>query len=310
MNMNEIFNCPICGSSDYLIISNKMKQGPQLQTAICKSCSLVFSLPKPSLADYNYFYENEYSKYYGSFTAQFNSNYKPPYFNYLIEKYQTSKMSYLEIGPGKGQSLYYASQIFNHSVGVEPSKDYFDFLSTKLNLNVIRNTGEEFLAETNKQFDVIGCFHLLEHVYNPLDFLEKCHFTLNENGLILIEVPNIYKPFKDFENYFLRYVHLYNFSPTSLTYLLNLAKFEVVSIDTGSGDWRIPNNIFIIARKSMKSVKINQPEPYEYQNVLSSIRLYKRQYLINLRFKHFVYNNYINLKTWVVSLLLKLIKIK
>lgn len=75
----------------------------------------------------------------------------------------------------------------------------------------------ESIDDTGK-FDVITLFHVLEHLDNPLLYLEKFKQHLNKDGLILVEVPNaddallsLYNSdsFADF-TYWHCHVYLYN----------------------------------------------------------------------------------------------------
>ena len=44
---------------------------------------------------------------------------------------------------------------------------------------------------TNSKFDLITAFHVIEHVKNPIAILKDLFSYLNENGLLVLEVPNI-----------------------------------------------------------------------------------------------------------------------
>jgi predicted SAM-dependent methyltransferase len=47
--------------------------------------------------------------------------------------------------------------------------------------------GDESLAEP---VDLSTAFHVLEHVSDPEAFLNRCHSRLNEQGILVIEVPS------------------------------------------------------------------------------------------------------------------------
>ena len=49
---------------------------------------------------------------------------------------------------------------------------------------------EAFAARERHRFRVVTLFHVLEHVRDPLAFLERCHRLVAPGGIMLVEVPN------------------------------------------------------------------------------------------------------------------------
>jgi SAM-dependent methyltransferase len=108
-----------------------------------------------------------------------------------------------------------------------------------------QSTGAEVFAGDLMQapfpadsFDVITCFDVLEHVYQPREFLEKVHGWLKPGGIFYTVLPNI----DSWESrvfgghwYGLELPrHLFHFSPTSLRYIMNKLGFEYVYLSTRS----------------------------------------------------------------------------
>lgn len=284
-------NCIICGSNDFVKVSAHMRKGPQLTTVVCKHCSLVFSNPVPSQEVYYSFYANDYERYYGKSTASKpHASVRPVIFS-ILEKFIDSKSSdYLEIGPGRGLTLYHAQKLFKSVMGVEPSIDFTNILVNEFKLNVINNTFEEFMAAPHHAVDVVSMFHVLEHIYDPYTALMSIRDILRENGLIVIEVPNILKPFRNLDFYFLRFVHLYNFSPTSLKNLLVKCGYETVYEDDGGSDWFSPQNITIIAKKLKPEEKENTTFKGEANSVVDTLNKYRVLYKSSLRYKWFLFD--------------------
>jgi SAM-dependent methyltransferase len=90
-----------------------------------------------------------------------------------------------------------------------------------------------FAAES---FDVITCFDLLEHVYQPRQFLMKVREWLKPGGIVYIALPNI----DSWESRILGTYwfglelprHLFHFSPRSLRYVMKSLGFSEISIVT------------------------------------------------------------------------------
>ena len=119
----------------------------------------------------------------------------------LISKKQDCKI--LEIGAGFGATLSHlkTTGVAKEVVGLDISidKDLID-INTIDNF-IIGNIEELNLEQYNNYFDVIILADVLEHLINPKEVLEKVASYINNDGEILISIPNfrhksaIYKVF-------------------------------------------------------------------------------------------------------------------
>lgn len=119
----------------------------------------------------------------------------------LISKKQDCKI--LEIGAGFGATLSHlkTTRIAKEVVGLDISvnKDLID--TNTIDNFIIGNIEELNLEQYNNYFDVIILADVLEHLINPKEVLEKVANYLNNDGEILISIPNfrhksaIYKVF-------------------------------------------------------------------------------------------------------------------
>jgi 2-polyprenyl-3-methyl-5-hydroxy-6-metoxy-1,4-benzoquinol methylase len=75
------------------------------------------------------------------------------------------------------------------------------------------------------QFDKIFLFHVLEHIADPILFLNDLKPLLKKTGKIYIEVPNVddimVKTFRSdaYMDYYYKKAHLFNFNETGLNYI-------------------------------------------------------------------------------------------
>jgi len=85
-------------------------------------------------------------------------------------------------------------------------------------------------------FDVITCFDVLEHVYNPRQFITKVSEWLKPGGIFYAMMPNIDSwEARLFGSYWFGLElprHLFHFSPRSLRYLMSSLGFEELSVTT------------------------------------------------------------------------------
>jgi len=111
-------------------------------------------------------------------------------FNLFKDKL-TSETKFLEIGCAHGGIV---SRVNDFGVKecqvVEPNIQDSDFVKYK-NPNVIVHNSILKDADLPKDyFDIIVAFDVVEHVFNPKDFLKKCFDLLKENGILVVAIPN------------------------------------------------------------------------------------------------------------------------
>ena len=105
----------------------------------------------------------------------------------MLKQHKTSGRL-LEIGCATGTFLNEAQQQGFDVVGLDASKNYAKF-TQELGLDV-RHGRLEDVAFKAEEFDVIAFSHLLEHIENPLSFLENLKTYLKPDGVLFIVVPN------------------------------------------------------------------------------------------------------------------------
>jgi SAM-dependent methyltransferase len=85
----------------------------------------------------------------------------------------------------------------------------------------------------DQQFDIITNFHVIEHLVNPIEFINNIHFKLKKWWLLVIETPN-YKSFnsnkmKSDWPFIIPNEHLFYFSFESLSYILEKKWFRILN---------------------------------------------------------------------------------
>ena len=139
----------------------------------------------------------------------------------------------LEIGSGKKLKGKYPYSV----------KQFFDSSNEFIQSDINSEFGHEIIDVTDmkfqKEFDIIICMNVLEHVFDFQKALSNIHAALKENGRAIIFVPAVY-PLHEEPNDFWR------FTEHSLKRLLK--NFEKLTI-TNSGLRQFPFAYFIIAYK-------------------------------------------------------------
>lgn len=111
----------------------------------------------------------------------------------LLKDKKIEDMSLLEIGSAYGHTLSRAKiEGFKEVCGIEFSRDAV-LKSKQMGLNVVLASANEslHLLFGEKKFNVIALYSVLEHVDNPVAFLESAMSLLTKDGFLVIRVPRM-----------------------------------------------------------------------------------------------------------------------
>ena len=157
----------------------------------------------------------------------------------VLEKHLKSNTKrILDIGCGAGFFLKRAMNNGWDVVGIEPSDEAANYAQT-LGIDVKKQFFQNTTSDELGKYDSIHMRFVLEHTTSPQQIIKKCHSLLNENGLLIVEVPNDYNPLQNIVKTILQKneywlhppIHVNYFTFTSLRNLLQSNGFEIVSQD-------------------------------------------------------------------------------
>jgi 2-polyprenyl-3-methyl-5-hydroxy-6-metoxy-1,4-benzoquinol methylase len=100
--------------------------------------------------------------------------------------------SVIEMGCGSGSFLRKIRPFVSEVCGIESNEDAL-LVARQAGLNVIKS---EDISKLKTRFDYAFCFHVLEHVPNPVGFLKGLSLLVKPGGSIGISVPNQDGPVK------------------------------------------------------------------------------------------------------------------
>lgn len=190
----EIVNCPFCDSSKNRVYE---KFGSELQYTyrLCNNCQLVYQSPRPRYDQS--FIDAAYSSYY-QFSNSIDLNdetqiaessvslFKKEIDNLLL--FDKERTAVLDIGSGMGTFLFVAKQYYQKAFGLDVSEKMANFVQQKLGITVFLTSFEKL--DDAQKFSLIHMSHVLEHIPNPNDWLQKAKTLLTKNGVLVINVPN------------------------------------------------------------------------------------------------------------------------
>ena len=151
-----------------------------------------FTFPQP-LNDLSRYYESEnyishtdgkkslFEKIY-QIAKQYNLDQKLK----LIQK-STQGKSILDYGCGAGDFLLHMKNNGFEVLGMEPNPKANAISKSKIGNDNVVNCE---LKEINRKFDIITMWHVLEHIPNLNETIEELKKHLNDDGVLIIAVPN------------------------------------------------------------------------------------------------------------------------
>jgi len=103
----------------------------------------------------------------------------------LFKLSNKKRISVLDFGCGTGDFVKYLQDQKWNAVGVEPNLNALNLALAK-GINVFSDVSQI----NNQKFDIITLWHVLEHVPNYNETIKQLSTLLNENGKIVIALPN------------------------------------------------------------------------------------------------------------------------
>lgn len=116
------------------------------------------------------------------------SHYDFAYFN-LIKSLIKKNSQILEIGPSYGNLLMLLEKKYN-TTGFEISQHALNNAKKKLKKTKLILGDFEKTKKINGQFDAIVAIDVFEHFKIPKKVIKKCYELLNEEGVLIIKIPN------------------------------------------------------------------------------------------------------------------------
>lgn len=190
----ETVPCPFCGSEKFTVYE-RFGSALQYTYVLCAQCSLVYQSPRPKYDQH--FIDSAYAEYY-QFADSLELNDQSDIressvtmfkkeVDHLVQ-YDKKRTAVLDIGSGMGTFLYAAKPFYQRAIGLDVSGQMASFVEKKLDVKVYVQQFEDF--DYSEKFSLIHMSHVLEHVPNPNHWLQKARQQLDENGILVINVPN------------------------------------------------------------------------------------------------------------------------
>jgi len=237
------FKCLICGNTKYRVIKEHTRDSEHRVVECSKGCGLHQLFPLPSLQeDEKYYNENSHDK---KITPDFDIDqlFQKFYYqnksriDYLKAFGIASNNKILDFACGYGFFIEMLEKEGYIADGIEISEDRLAICEKRLgkgysrirNINLQKDNLPEELEE---KYDVVTMIHVLEHLIEPKEVLEKINRLLKPGGLLVIEVPNeanlMMEISKEFNDFFYIRDHVAYYTPSILCQLVKDCGYEVL----------------------------------------------------------------------------------
>jgi SAM-dependent methyltransferase len=244
--------CALCGADDAIPVHrgcvDRRHWLPGVFDVVrCVNCGLVRTDPAPSEQGMSFYYPPSYSGFaaelppagglYGTLRwivrLPFRLRYGSPD---ALSAPPAPGAKALDVGCGTGVLLERLARLGWEPWGIEPNAEAAATAARRLGVDPSRvvPSGVEEAQLQATAFDLVTMSHVLEHLHDPLQALERIRQWLRPNGVIRIWVPNIASLESRLfgRRWFCLDVprHLQHYEPKTLTALLSHAGFAVERI--------------------------------------------------------------------------------
>jgi SAM-dependent methyltransferase len=233
--MEHVQTCNLCKSeeTDWLFSVGNDHVAKGFSLVQCKKCQLVYTRPRPSIEELKDYYP---PAYYGLEGRRFRMGlenlvcfFRRRLANSL-ERDFPKRGRILEVGSGRGTVLAELARGGWEATGTEFSTHLAEATISQFGVKVYAVPNLEACGFQTGYFDLILCYHVLEHLPNPIETLIEIRRIIKPSGYVVIAVPNFGGVVANLTQ--TRWFgldaprHLFHFSPKTLCLLIEQAGFE------------------------------------------------------------------------------------
>jgi 2-polyprenyl-3-methyl-5-hydroxy-6-metoxy-1,4-benzoquinol methylase len=267
--------CPICDSDLRQLVHYTQVGEVILSTVICLDCGLVYHHPRPTVREKMRAAHTDDES--GLHLAHARLGKVTPAAARRAARYVgvlgdllRPPTRFLDVGCGDGALLVEAGRRGVAAVGLEAGAQNAATARALSGAEVLEVHLED-ADLAGRQFDLIACTHVLEHVEDPVRFLTVCRELLGPDGRLFIEVPNVMRPKMSFRRMF-QFRHNFFFSPETLLGVLQRAGLRTV--------WRRTYRRECVAAQGVADPALPPParNPAHAREVLGAIARHRWQY--------------------------------
>ncbi|HZJ33970.1 MAG TPA: class I SAM-dependent methyltransferase [Vicinamibacterales bacterium] len=233
--------CNLCGARNDVVVGTRDRDGHPLRTVLCRTCGLVWTNPRPTIAEMNAYYGTTYR-------ADYKGQRTPPLRKIvrgfigaadrrtMLRPLLTPRKGapsdrvpprMLDVGCGAGELVYLMRHDGVDASGLDPGIEFAEFARAVLEVPIQTAAVDAAVVPPASQ-DLVTMFHALEHVPDPRGVLSTVLGWLTPGGHLLVEVPNISARVQAPSHQY-HYAHLHHFTGATLGAMGEAAGLRLVS---------------------------------------------------------------------------------
>lgn len=188
-----VLSCRICGQlAQHRLAAKGDRSGESIRVYFCRACNAHFTAPP----DFDYKSQGEGLIAYYEAHRDYILWRHNRIFDYLENAFVLARGSFLDIGSGAGYSLEVAANRGWDAQGIEPGSKLAEYSQTRLGGHVVHGyfTPElraNLQAANPTGYDFLLIDNVLEHISDPVNFMELALGLLSEGGIALVAIPPV-----------------------------------------------------------------------------------------------------------------------
>lgn len=255
-SMKNMEKCPLCRCTVNKTLTTELRRG-EGEVQYCDACEHGFLVTANHL-DPKQYYSKSYRQEYSHNAVATATNARElfdVYSNYqygrlrFVSPFLSSETRILEVGASAGQFLAHIKDKVSIVNAIELDTACCAFMRENLGLCVDSELLEDSTF-SDRVYDVVCAFQVMEHVVNPINFLEGLRKVTKPSGHIFVEVPNIFDPLLSvwnvpaYQKFYYHTAHLHYFSAASLRLVAMQAGFLANEVDVfPTQDYNLLNHL-------------------------------------------------------------------
>ncbi len=202
--MISVVPCPLCGSPACVKMFDTFDHeynttDISFPLVECTDCGAKYLSPRPNLKSLDIIYPDTYNNFSTSDSAdqsyvrKISNSIQTSRIKSLLKKYHpeagTRPLNILDVGCGDGNILDRVKEAFPdaNTFGIEPNSKAAALAAKRH--EIFEGVFEDYRTDLN--FDLIFSSHVVEHVELPINFLKNIRLALKDDGVAIIDTPNI-----------------------------------------------------------------------------------------------------------------------
>lgn len=238
MSTKQLEACKICNVSDWSVSYAgpiRLGQFGQYRDAVvsrCNSCQVEYLPPKrDNIMEFYQSGEYRESVDEGSNIETFLQLHDAEHLNDLkfLKSIPIRGKVIADVGCGGGSFLDLVSGYASVTLAIEPTRTYHKSLRDRGHL--VFPDVSNALDEWRGRVDVVTSLNVIEHVEDPVSFLQELRLLLADDGIAVITTPNLNDILVEvgveaYRSFFYRDVHIFNFNENALRVATQAAGFR------------------------------------------------------------------------------------